>query len=65
LPGHFKPKLIKAAKRRQVSAAEARTTGSVAHVEVFRMVGVGTSIIGRPRLLPSQRRADTPLHPQS
>ncbi|MFK5634732.1 hypothetical protein, partial [Ornithinimicrobium sp. LYQ103] len=31
--------------------------GSVGHVEVFRMVGVGTSIFGRPRRLPPDRRA--------
>ncbi|MDF1902031.1 hypothetical protein PXH78_23810, partial [Mycolicibacterium smegmatis] len=32
--------------------------GSVRHVEVFQMDGVGTSIIGRPRPLSRHRRAD-------
>ena len=32
--------------------------GSVRHVEVFRVDGVGTSIIGRPRPLPTHRRAN-------
>ncbi len=31
--------------------------GSVGHVEVFRMDGVGTSIVGRPRRLSADRRA--------
>ncbi|WP_344040614.1 hypothetical protein, partial [Nesterenkonia flava] len=30
------------------------------HVEVFRVEGVGTSIIGRPRLLSSHRHAAAP-----
>ena len=41
----------------QVRAAEAGRRGSVGHVEVFRMAGVGTSIVGRPRRLPADRRA--------
>ncbi len=41
----------------QVRAAEAGRRGSVGHVEVFRMDGVGTSIVGRPRRLPADRRA--------
>lgn len=41
----------------QVKAAEAGRRGSVGHVEVFRMDGVGTSIVGRPRRLPADRRA--------
>jgi hypothetical protein len=62
LPGHLKPEFIEPTESGQVSAGEARTTGSVVHVGVFRQwVGVGTSIIERPRPLPSQRRADT-LH---
>ncbi|ETZ98250.1 hypothetical protein I547_6501 [Mycobacterium kansasii 824] len=60
LPRHLKPEFIEPAKSRQVSAGKARTTGSVVHVEVFRMVGVGTPIIGRPRPLPGQRRAGLP-----
>ncbi|OZE89123.1 hypothetical protein CH302_28960 [Rhodococcus sp. 15-2388-1-1a] len=41
----------------QVRAAEAGRRGSVGHVEAFRMDGVGTSIVGRPRRLPADRRA--------
>ena len=51
LPGHFQTKLIKPAERGEVRASE----GSVMHVEVFRMVGVRTSILGRPRP-PSRHR---------
>lgn len=58
LSGHLQPELVEAAKSGQVSAGEARPTGSVRHVEVFRMVGVRTPIIGRPRPLSRQRRAD-------
>src|SRR4051794_23412155 len=54
LPGNNKTQFIEAAERGQVWAAE----GSVWHVEVFRMAGVGTSIFGRPRHLPGHRRAD-------
>jgi hypothetical protein len=35
-------------------------TGSVRHVEVFPVDSVRTAIIGRPRPLPRQRRADQP-----
>ena len=41
----------------QVRAAEAGRRGSVGHVEVFRMDGVGTSVVGRPRRLSADRRA--------
>ncbi|ABK73699.1 hypothetical protein MSMEG_6461 [Mycolicibacterium smegmatis MC2 155] len=58
LAGHLQPELVEAAESRQVSAGEARPTGSVRHVEVFQMDGVGTSIIGRPRPLSRHRRAD-------
>ena len=34
--------------------------GSVGHVEVFQMAGVRTSILGRPRPLPGDRRAASP-----
>ena len=46
--------LAEATERGQIRARE----GSVRHVEVFRMDGVRTSIIGRPRPLSRQRRAD-------
>ncbi|CPT92159.1 Uncharacterised protein [Mycobacteroides abscessus] len=54
LPGHLRPQLIEAAERRQIRASE----GSVRHVEVFQLGRVRTPIIGRPRPLPRQRRAD-------
>ena len=46
--------VIQPSERGQVRASE----GSVRHVEVFRMGGVRTSIIGRPRPLSDERRAD-------
>jgi hypothetical protein len=58
LAGDDEPELIEAAEGGQVSAGEARTSGSVRHVEVFRMDSVRTSILGRPRPLPEHRRAD-------
>jgi len=62
LAGHLEPELVKAAESRQISAAEpgirARRDGSVGHVEVFQVDGVGTSILGRPRPSSQQRRAD-------
>ena len=57
LPGDFEAELIKSTEARQVRACEVRGSGSVRHVEVFRMGGVGTSIFGRPRRLPGDRRA--------
>jgi hypothetical protein len=54
LPDDFKTELVKPAERGQVRAGE----GSVKHVEVFQMGSVRTSIFGRPRPLPSHRRAD-------
>ena len=47
------------AERGQVRAGEARRGGSVRHVGVFRMDGVGTSILGRPRPSSRDRRAPT------
>ncbi|TGD38100.1 hypothetical protein EB834_13080 [Brevibacterium aurantiacum] len=41
----------------QVRAAEAGRRGSVGHVGVFRMDGVGTSVVGRSRRLSADRRA--------
>jgi hypothetical protein len=54
LPGYLQSELIEAAERGQIRASE----GSVRHVEVFQLGGVRTPIIGRPRPLPRQRRAD-------
>ena len=48
LPDHPQPKLVQTDERRQIRGR----AGSVRHVEVFRMGGVGTSILGRPRPLP-------------
>ena len=53
LAGHFQAQAIQARERAQVRAIK----GSIGHVEVFRMDGVGTPIIGRPRPLPGH---DTP-----
>ena len=53
LARHFQAQVIQARERAQVRAIK----GSIGHVEVFRMDGVGTPIIGRPRPLPGH---DTP-----
>ena len=45
---HFQAQVIQACERGQVRAIK----GSIGHVEVFQMDGVGISIIGRPRPLP-------------
>ena len=50
---HFQAQVIQACERGQVRAIK----GSIGHVEVFQMDGVGISIIGRPRPLPGH---DTP-----
>ena len=53
LAHHLQPQVIQACERAQIRAIK----GSIGHVEVFRMDGVGISIIGRPRPLPGH---DTP-----
>ena len=53
LTRHLQPQVIQARERAQVRAIK----GSIGHVEVFQMDGVGISIIGRPRPLPGH---DTP-----
>ena len=53
LARHFQAQVIQARERAQVGAIK----GSIGHVEVFQMDGVGISIIGRPRPLPGH---DTP-----
>src|SRR5690606_34603215 len=50
----LQPEVIQPSERGQVRASE----GSVRHVEVFPVGGVGTPIIGRPRPLSDERRAD-------
>ena len=47
LARHFQAQVIQARERAQVGAIK----GSIGHVEVFRMDGVGISIIERPRPL--------------
>ncbi len=58
LADDFQAEVIETSERGQVRASE----GSVRHVEVFRMGGVRTSIIGRPRPLSNERRADAYAH---
>ena len=53
LARHLQPQAIQARERGQVRVIK----GSIGHVEVFQVDGVGTSIIGRPRPLPGH---DTP-----
>jgi hypothetical protein len=45
LPHHLQAEFVQSAERSQVRASK----GSVRHVEVFQMSGVGTFILGRPR----------------
>ncbi len=54
LTHHLQPELVETAEHAKIRAHE----GSVNHVEVFRMGGVGTFILGRPRPSPRQRRAE-------
>jgi hypothetical protein len=58
LPGGLEAELVESAEHGQIRAGEARPRGSVRHVEVFRMGSVRTSILGRPRHLSGDRRAD-------
>ena len=53
LTRHLQPQAIQARERAQIRAIK----GSIGHVEVFQMDGVGTPIIGRPRPLHNR---DTP-----
>ena len=57
LSGHAQTEAVESSEGGQVRAAEAGRRGSVGHVEVFRMDGVGTSVVGRPRRLSADRRA--------
>ena len=50
----LKAELIESAERSQAGRGESR----LGHVEVFRMVSVGTSILGGPRPLSSHRPAN-------
>lgn len=58
LPNGDEAKFVETAERGQVRTAEAVLGSSVGHVEVFQMRRVGTFILGRPRPLPGERRAD-------
>ena len=53
LTRHLQPQAIRARERARIRAIK----DSIGHVEVFRMDGVGISIIGRPQSLPGH---DTP-----
>ena len=57
LSGHAHTEAVESSEGGQVRAAEAGRRGCVGHVEVFRMDGVGTSVVGRPRRLSADRRA--------
>ncbi|TFD69372.1 hypothetical protein E3T47_00800 [Cryobacterium ruanii] len=52
LPDGSKAKLVQTTKDGQIRVSKS----SLGHVEIFPMGGVGTSIMGRPRLLSAQRR---------
>src|SRR5699024_10979624 len=58
LADDLQAELVQTDERGQVRADE----GSVRHVEVFRMGSVRTPIIGRPRPLSAERRADAYAH---
>ncbi|GMA25852.1 hypothetical protein GCM10025864_36110 [Luteimicrobium album] len=57
LADHNQAEAVESGEGRQVGVAESSRRGSVKHVEVFQMVSVRTSIFGRPRHLPADRRA--------
>ena len=59
LAGHFQAQVIQARERAQVGAIK----GSIGHVEVFRMDGVGISIIERPRPLHNHDTPNSTQHP--
>ena len=59
LASYFQAQVIQVRERAQVRAIK----GSIGHVEVFRMDGVGTPIIGRPRPLPGHDTPNPARHP--
>ena len=59
LARHFQAQVIQARERAQVGTIK----DSIGHVEVFRMDGVGTPIIGRPRPLPGHDTPNPTQHP--
>ena len=58
LTRHLQPQAIQACERAQVRAIK----GSIGHVEVFQMGGVGISIIERPRPLPGHDMPNAARH---
>ena len=58
---HFQAQVIQARERGQVRAIK----GSIGHVEVFQMDGVGTPIIERPRPLPGHDTPNPAYHPHT
>ena len=61
LTRHLQPQAIQASERAQIRAIK----DSIGHVEVFRMDGVGTPIIGRPRPLPGHDTPNPAYHPHT
>ena len=59
LTRHFQAQVIQARERAQVRAIK----GSIGHVEVFQMDGVGISIIERPDPYPATTRPTPPTTP--
>ena len=59
LARHFQAQVIQARERAQVGAIK----GSIGHVEVFQMDGVGISIIERPRPLHNHDTPNPTQHP--
>ena len=59
LARHFQAQVIQARERAQVGAIK----GSIGHVEVFQVDGVGISIIERPRPLPGHDTPNPAQHP--
>ena len=59
LARHFQAQVIQARERAQVGAIK----GSIGHVEVFQVDGVGISIIERPRPLPGHDTPNPTQHP--
>ena len=61
LTRHLQPQAIQAREHAQIRAIK----GSIGHVEVFQMDGVGISIIGRPRPLPGHDTPNPAYHPHT
>ena len=59
LASYFQAQVIQVRERAQVGAIK----GSIGHVEVFRMDGVGISIIERPRPLHNHDTPNSTQHP--